>query len=328
MLAPSSHQKISVIIPTCNRVNLIRNAIASVINQKDVETEIIVVDDGSEDDTQNVIKSLQTKYSNLFYYQNERSKGPSGARNTGILKSSGDFLSFLDSDDIWMDNHLASGLKILNLHPEIDVFFGNFGVVEYFTGKHLYNFFDQKKILHAIKSKKINSNIYVVEGNMFEALIQENFFHLGSLILRASSRNNILLDESVRYAEDLDFAIRLFKEAKATFVYCKDPVFIQFRHDSNLYAGGGLKTSIQVLKALIYLFSKYLRIYHLTNKERRILHRLCSISFAHLSLLHCKNQDYRGTLSCILQSVKHGVSLRQFKLLMKVVITLLRTLIS
>ena len=95
--------KVSVIVPTYNRAHLIANAVSSIIEQNRNDAEIIIVDDGSNDNTQSVISSLQEKYSNIFYYDNECSKGPSGARKTGIIKSSGAYISFLDSDDTWMN---------------------------------------------------------------------------------------------------------------------------------------------------------------------------------------------------------------------------------
>ena len=93
-------KKVSVIMPTYNRENFISNAIKSIIKQKYNNIEIIIVDDGSNDNSQTVVNRLKEQYSNILYYHNERAKGPSGARNTGIIKSCGDYLSFLDSDDV------------------------------------------------------------------------------------------------------------------------------------------------------------------------------------------------------------------------------------
>lgn len=88
---------ISAIIPTHNRANWLVGAIESVLRQSHPVAELIVVDDGSTDNTKEVVQ----KYANVRYiYQSQR--GPSAARNAGARMASGDWLAFLDSDDRWM----------------------------------------------------------------------------------------------------------------------------------------------------------------------------------------------------------------------------------
>jgi glycosyltransferase involved in cell wall biosynthesis len=292
-------KKVSVVIPTYNRASFIPNALKSIVNQRYDNIEIIIVDDGSNDNTYAVVNSLQKKIPNISYYQNERSKGPSGARNTGIIKSSGEYLAFLDSDDIWLDGHLKKGLEIFDKSPEIDVIFGNFSVVDFNSGKHLFNFFDQKIVLHTLNSSQLSPGIKILNDNLFLALIQENFFHLGSSIIRKTSMKGILMDESIMFAEDRDFAIQLYKQAKATFVFYEDPVFILYKHDSNLYNSG--ISNLQQVEAHLYLFKKYLRIYNISKRERRILIKLILKKLLDLSYAYGKKKEFQNALSCVLK---------------------------
>ncbi len=316
-----SARLVSVVIPTFNRANFLSKAIESILNQKYPGLEVIIVDDGSSDNTEEVVNSLQKEYSNIFYYHNERSKGPSGARNTGILRSSGEYIAFLDSDDIWLDDHLKNGLEILNGHPEIDIIFGNFGVVDFHSGRNYYNFFDQKRILHTLKSVRFSPGIKVLHDNLFIALIQENFFHISSTILRKSSINAILFDESIMFSEDRDFAIKLYKEAEATFAFSEDPVFIAYKHGSNIYNTGD-RDSKSVIEAHLCLFTRYLKIYNLSNDEKRILNKLIAKKLSSISYLNSKNKEYQNAFSFILKSFKYGLTLTQIKDLMKVLVTL------
>jgi glycosyltransferase involved in cell wall biosynthesis len=94
----------SVIIPTFNRSSLLKRAVQSVINQSFTNWECIIIDDGSIDDTSEVVKSINDARVKYFYQQNaERS----AARNNGISKASGQFICFLDSDDYYLPNHLS-----------------------------------------------------------------------------------------------------------------------------------------------------------------------------------------------------------------------------
>ena len=102
----------SVIIPTYNRVFELKNAIDSVVFQTIDNWEIIVVDNNSKDGTKNLIKSYNNKKIKLFFINNKGNIAKS--RNLGIKKSSGNYLAFLDSDDIWKSNKLEECQKILN----------------------------------------------------------------------------------------------------------------------------------------------------------------------------------------------------------------------
>jgi len=98
--------KLSVIIPTYNRANLVQRAIKSVLNQTLKPYEIIVIDDGSTDDTLKVLKNYPIK---VFTQKN---KGVSSARNLGIKQSKGDIIAFLDSDDEWLQDKIKLQLPL------------------------------------------------------------------------------------------------------------------------------------------------------------------------------------------------------------------------
>ncbi|HEY5588734.1 MAG TPA: glycosyltransferase family 2 protein, partial [Candidatus Paceibacterota bacterium] len=91
--------KISVIIPTYNRANLIRNTIMGVINQTFTDWELLVVDDGSTDNTKEIVDELIKNDNRIKYFYQEASGGPSSPRNLGIEKATGEYVAFLDSDD-------------------------------------------------------------------------------------------------------------------------------------------------------------------------------------------------------------------------------------
>lgn len=316
-------KKVSVIIPTYNRAKFISNAVRSIINQKYDNIEIIIVDDGSNDNTQAVIHSLKEKYSSIIYCHNERTKGPSGARNTGIIKSSGDYVSFLDSDDVWLAGHLVNGINVLNKHPEIDVLFGNFSFVDFRTHKHLNNFFDQMEILPTLKYERCSPNIKVLHDNLFKALVRENFFNFGTSIIRKPSTKGILLDESTMLAEDRDFVIQLFKKANATFAFRENPVSIVYKHDSSLTNTKDSNKAQQFIMAHLYLYTKYLKTYNLSKDEKRILTKLIARKYSNLSYLYGKNKEYQNALSFMMKSFKYGLTFRQLINLMKVIIILL-----
>lgn len=108
-------KKVSVIIPTYDRVNYLKLTLDSVINQTYSNIEIIVVDDGSpNEDTEKLCRS----YQNIFYIKIENSGGPANPRNIGFTNSTGDFIAFLDDDDIWLPHKITDQVSILEQHQE------------------------------------------------------------------------------------------------------------------------------------------------------------------------------------------------------------------
>ena len=108
--------KISVVIPTFNRISLVERAIDSVLKQSLNPYEIIVVDDGSDDGTSEMINN---KYKSIKLIQ-QQNNGVSAARNNGIKHAKGDWIALLDSDDEWTEKKLENQVDRLIKTPEYD----------------------------------------------------------------------------------------------------------------------------------------------------------------------------------------------------------------
>jgi len=109
--------RVSVIIPTFNRADRVSRAIDSVLSQTYRDFEIIVVDDGSSDNTREVV----TAYGAPVRYVFQENQGPGAARNHGIRVAAGMYLGFLDSDDVWLPTFLAKTVAALDEYPDVDV---------------------------------------------------------------------------------------------------------------------------------------------------------------------------------------------------------------
>jgi glycosyltransferase involved in cell wall biosynthesis len=106
--------KVSIIIPTYNRGWIIKEAIESVLAQDFIDFELIVVDDGSTDNTSEILHSYRE---DITVFQ-QNNKGVSAARNRGLSEASGRFIAFLDSDDLWLPKKLSRQVDYFNLNPD------------------------------------------------------------------------------------------------------------------------------------------------------------------------------------------------------------------
>lgn len=115
---------VSVIIPTYNRSQLITKAIKSVYDQKgSYIKEVIIVDDGSTDNTEDVISNLIKDFPNNLIYSRKTNGGEASARNHGVKIASGKYIAFLDSDDIWLNTKLEQQMELFKNDPSLSLTF-------------------------------------------------------------------------------------------------------------------------------------------------------------------------------------------------------------
>jgi glycosyltransferase involved in cell wall biosynthesis len=114
-MGKNKNQTVSVIIPAYNRAHSVGRAIRSVLNQTYQGFEIILVDDGSTDDTEGVVRSLNDD--RIRYIRHDENKGAAAARNTGITAALGKYIAFQDSDDEWLPEKLEKQIRVLQDAP-------------------------------------------------------------------------------------------------------------------------------------------------------------------------------------------------------------------
>ncbi|MDX2097504.1 MAG: glycosyltransferase family 2 protein [Leptolyngbyaceae cyanobacterium bins.59] len=117
--------EISVIVCTYNRARYLSDCIESVVHQTFQNWELIIVDDGSQDDTFVIVNTYLQKFNNIRYLKHQNRK-QAIAKNVGIQASFAPYLTFLDSDDSYKPEHLESRLSYLKKHPEVDLIEGGF----------------------------------------------------------------------------------------------------------------------------------------------------------------------------------------------------------
>lgn len=119
---------VTVITPTFNREKYLPEAIESVLNQTYQNLEFYIIDDGSTDNTKDIIKKYLTGNRVRYSYQDHRGTGP--ARNVGLKYSRGAFICFMDSDDIWVRDKIESQIELMTSYPGFDVVYGDIAFMD------------------------------------------------------------------------------------------------------------------------------------------------------------------------------------------------------
>ena len=155
MNSENNKYSVSVIIPSYNMADLLPRAVASAAEQLLPPAEIIVVDDGSSDNTVEILETLKQKHPSLRYTSQEN-KGNAGAKNTGIQIANGNWLAFLDADDAWLPNRLSSQVELLKENAELKWVAGGYVQVRYRDGSPVV--VAQPRISEAVK--RTGSGVY------------------------------------------------------------------------------------------------------------------------------------------------------------------------
>lgn len=245
--------KVSIIIPTYNHSQYVIRAINSSLNQTYKDFEIIVVDDGSTDNTKQVLDPYHKKIKYIY----QGNKGLAGARNTGIKASTGEYLQFLDADDEILPTKLEFQVEIMEKHPEIDITACGWNLLD-------------KEGSPLIDPREYNKEIIEIED-----VIYATPFVVEVLMFRRECFSNVgLFDEDMRFCEDIDMWLRLAAQGYKFYCYssrlvnvyrisgsmsCDNPFNITKYHLKVLdkfFTSSDLKPEIRALKEQAY-FNEY-----------------------------------------------------------------------
>ena len=128
---------VSIILPTYNRSKFLIEAFDSIHSQQWTDWELIVIDDGSTDDTRQQVTQLTADFPQSVHYIYQRNQGSYGARNAGLDKATGKYIAFYDSDDIWLPHHLKDCVEGLEANPDVDWVYGACRILDHATGVEL-----------------------------------------------------------------------------------------------------------------------------------------------------------------------------------------------
>lgn len=231
---------VSVIMPAYNREAIIADSINSVIGQSYKNFELIVIDDYSTDNTKGVIKEFSDKDNRIKYLSNNGLKGVAATRNVGLNAAKGKYIAFLDSDDLWSEDHLKRSIEVLE-SLNLKVCF-SFWITEDLNGnsKRLFDSGSYKSRLEmAIKNlnaEEKNNSVIFNNPDFLEYTTLNNFYctHINTLVLEKSILKEIgMFDESLKASEDDDFEFRIF--CKYKFALIKEYHFTYKQGEDNIY---------------------------------------------------------------------------------------------
>ena len=166
----SSMPLVSVIVPTYNRADFLCQAIESVLAQTHTNIELHVVDDGSTDESGKILKSYSTDKRIHTYFQ--ENSGQAVARNLGVQHAKGEYICFLDSDNVWLPDKIERQLEIFERNPSVDVVYGDLITIDE-AGEEISR-----------------ENMRRYSGNITDQLLRDNFVSFNTAMSKADANSS------------------------------------------------------------------------------------------------------------------------------------------
>jgi glycosyltransferase involved in cell wall biosynthesis len=272
--------RVSVVIPTYNSAGLLREAIQSVLSQIYSDFEVVVIDDGSTDNTESVARSFGDRVS----YLKQENKGAGAARNHGIKRSRGEYVAFLDSDDLWLPGKLAEQIPLLDRDPELGLVYSDWAVVA-----------EQGEALPSYLR-----NLPAASGYVFDELVQCGFILTSGTVVRRSCFDDVgYFDETLSIAQDYDLWLRICYRWKIALV--NKPLVIKRNRDGNL-SSNLPKTAAE----RIMLFEKALEKFSdMTPRSRRVVRRQVALNYWDMGYHYFERMSLKEARKNFMSSLSH-----------------------
>lgn len=196
--------KVTVIIPTYNRMETLKRAITSVFRQTYTNYELLIIDDGSTDDTKKLVTGMNDD--RIHYIKSPVNRGAGNARNIGIRAAKGEFIAFQDSDDEWMDTKLEKQVAALEAADDK-------------TGMVYTRFFYDLGEKGRIEYPPDNLSYNEITGDIYQRVLQKNLVGTPTMLIRKECFEKVgMFNTVLRSLEDWDLCIRISKEYRIILV--------------------------------------------------------------------------------------------------------------
>ncbi len=220
---PIAPLRVSVVIPAYNAARFLPQAIAGLRAQTRPVDEILIVDDGSKDDTAQVVAGLGEGIT----YIRQDNAGVSAARNKGIAEATGDLVAFLDADDFWLPEKLEKQLAVFRRHPGVGLVASDRCDVDAEDHVLLASLFERQGL-----AGEFRNLAGAPLPQALSRLVRTNFLPTSSVMVRKAALDDVgVFETAIRYGEDLELWARI---AAKYGVVCLPEVLVRYRlHDSN-----------------------------------------------------------------------------------------------
>lgn len=230
--------ELSIVIPCFNAGSLLPDTLRSLKSQVGDAVEIILVDDGSTDDTSDVVRPFIGE--SIRYFWQKNSGGPASPRNVGIKNARSDLIGFFDADDFAISDHFLVAAKLMRSDPKVGMVCGNFHISDESLCIKRHRVLDEySKFQEALTKQISGGNWLLTSETALNMLLQKNFVGTASVVIRKSVFERVgYFDEAFKNLDDRDMWLRVARQYD--LIYRDEPTYI-YRSVPNSISKQGLE---------------------------------------------------------------------------------------
>lgn len=299
---------VSVVMPTYNRAHLLRPVIDSILSQDYRNIDLVIVDDGSSDNTQELMEQIYERDTRLRYVKLSHNRGIGFARDAGLRHAVGRYIALADSDDLWIPpSRLREQVDILESYPEIEILFGDFININHIQNKEIRGFFSSQKGLHQLETRRLANDLHMVEKGIEIGILRSNFIATPTMVLRREVFDKVGgFNHQLSTPVDLEFSWRA-AVLGARFAYINRPLIERHVYTDSA-TSQGYQPWLQRLRALEICrwtcdkVDRHDLLSHIRDSEVR--------SYRNLLRIHGANGKRMAVMRAYMKGLKKGFSIR------------------
>jgi glycosyltransferase involved in cell wall biosynthesis len=299
---------VSVVMPTYNRAHLLPPVVESILSQDFRDLELVIVDDGSTDNTAEIVQEIQAQDPRVRYVRLPQNRGVGFARDAGLRYAQGQYIALADSDDLWLPGRLGEQVAILEKYPEIDILFGDWWDINHVKGTRR-RAFEGSPGLQEVEARPLGNGLFLVERGLETGILKSNFIATPTMVLRRGVLDRVGGFLPYLKTPELEFYWRA-AVLGARFAYLERPLIERHVHRDSRTAQGD-RLHLERLEAVEAMYGTCRRLGrrdlapHVRATEVR--------TYCNLLRIYGERGDRGRVLRTYLWSLRRGFSLRATK---------------
>jgi len=303
-----SEPAVSVVIPSYNRAAVLGRAINSVIAQTFDDWEIVLVDDGSTDDTDALLARYADRLGPKLRVIRQENAGAAAARNRGIDAARGVFVAFLDSDDEFLPDKLQRQIELFRIRPELGLVYSDYSFVDLKGVGHQSVLDEFCPRARTVSMKQIDTNVtaapsrlFVCGSDLFDVMLGGYLIStIVGLTRRTVLGDGLRFPEGCAYAEEWLFYLQEVRACPAGFV---DRPLCLHHHTAQSLSRTNRQANAHQLHRLFLAMRSNLA--PLSNRQARVLHRHLATATAQLGYIAMRERRFAAAAGRFAQSLRH-----------------------